>query len=259
MAERKAVNKYYPPEWDPSGGSINKYNKSHPLRDRAKKIDKGILVIRFGMPFNIWCLKCENHIGMGVRYNAEKSKAGEYYSTQIWSFKMKCHLCDNYFVIQTDPANLDYKIISGARRRPSATVAKTDDDVVNANRDQRIVIESAGLLDTDKKKIVDSMSKLETKVETEIKEKARISILESMKNWRDRLGDNYTANKILRDKFRARRKKLIQTKKCDKEMLKKMGLPRIPLVADSPSFKEEARALVRKTRLAKLNRKINTI
>ena len=40
---------------------------------------------------------------MGVRYNAEKSKVGNYYSTPIYKFRMKCHLCDNHFEIQTDP------------------------------------------------------------------------------------------------------------------------------------------------------------
>ena len=27
----------------------------HPLRDRARKLDQGILIIRFEMPFNCWC------------------------------------------------------------------------------------------------------------------------------------------------------------------------------------------------------------
>ena len=40
---------------------------------------------------------------MGVRYNAEKTRAGSYYSTPIFKFRMKCHLCDNHFEIQTDP------------------------------------------------------------------------------------------------------------------------------------------------------------
>ena len=40
---------------------------------------------------------------MGVRYNAEKKKIGNYYSTPIYSFRCKCHLCDGWFEIQTDP------------------------------------------------------------------------------------------------------------------------------------------------------------
>lgn len=46
---------------------------------------------------------CDSHIGMGVRYNAEKKKIGSYYSTPIFSFRCKCHLCSGWFEIQTDP------------------------------------------------------------------------------------------------------------------------------------------------------------
>ena len=46
---------------------------------------------------------CNAHIGMGVRYNAEKKKIGKYYSTPIFSFRCKCHLCSGWFEIQTDP------------------------------------------------------------------------------------------------------------------------------------------------------------
>ena len=46
QAERKQVNKYYPPDWDPRKGSANKRVGQHPLRDRAKKLSQGILVIR---------------------------------------------------------------------------------------------------------------------------------------------------------------------------------------------------------------------
>lgn len=93
----------------------------HALGDRARKIDQGILITRFELPFNIWwyalvifsilkyiCSQrrsgtCDNHIGMGVRYNAEKKKIGSYYSTPIFSFRCKCHLCDAWFEIHTDP------------------------------------------------------------------------------------------------------------------------------------------------------------
>lgn len=38
---------------------------------------------------NIWCGSCNAHIGMGVRYNAEKKKIGNYYTTPIYSFRCK--------------------------------------------------------------------------------------------------------------------------------------------------------------------------
>lgn len=129
MAERKAVNKYYPPEWRPEKGGINKFRGTHALRERARKLHMGILIIRFEMPYNIWCEGCNNHIGMGVRYNAEKSKVGMYYSTPIYKFRMKCHLCDNHFEIQTDPKNLDYVILSGARRQERRWDPKDNDQV----------------------------------------------------------------------------------------------------------------------------------
>lgn len=46
---------------------------------------------------------CIDYFLLGVRYNAEKKKVGNYYSTPIYRFRMKCHLCDNYFEIETDP------------------------------------------------------------------------------------------------------------------------------------------------------------
>lgn len=38
-----------------------------------------------------------------ARYNAEKKKVGNYYSTPIYSFRCKCHLCGHWFSIETDP------------------------------------------------------------------------------------------------------------------------------------------------------------
>jgi len=63
-----------------------------------------LVLSRFEMPYNIWCEGCNKHVAMGVRYNAEKSKIGMYYTTPIYKFRMKCHLCDNHFEIKTDPA-----------------------------------------------------------------------------------------------------------------------------------------------------------
>ncbi|EJF55855.1 CWC16 protein [Dichomitus squalens] len=114
----QGFNKYYPPDYDPEKhSSLNAYRGKHALGDRARKIGEGILIVRFELPFNIWCGTCNNHIGMGVRYNAEKKKVGNYYSTPIYSFRCKCHLCSGWFEIQTDPKNTRYVVVSGARQK----------------------------------------------------------------------------------------------------------------------------------------------
>ena len=52
-----------------------------------------------------------------MRYNAEKKTVGKYFTTPILSFRMKCHLCDNWFEIRTDPESRDYIVTDGARRK----------------------------------------------------------------------------------------------------------------------------------------------
>lgn len=117
LAAARADNFYYPPDWTPEQGSINKFQKSHPLGKRAARIGEGILVIRFEMPYNCWCLGCDTHIAKGVRYNADKTRVGSYFSTPIWEFRMKCYYCDTQLVIRTDPKGRDYEYVSGVRRK----------------------------------------------------------------------------------------------------------------------------------------------
>ncbi|KLT39605.1 DUF572-domain-containing protein [Cutaneotrichosporon oleaginosum] len=118
----QGFSRYIPPDFDPRKTStLNAHQgKKHALGKRAKDIDKGVLVVRFELPFNIWCGTCnQNHIGAGVRYNAQKKKVGNYYSTPIYAFRCKCHLCSGWFEIRTDPKNAAYVIEEGARRQDS--------------------------------------------------------------------------------------------------------------------------------------------
>ena len=61
------------------------------------------------MPFNFICSggRLNNNqkhvVGAGKRYNAKKNHAGDYFSTKIYEFSMKCHDCENPIVIRTDP------------------------------------------------------------------------------------------------------------------------------------------------------------
>ncbi|XP_061180506.1 coiled-coil domain-containing protein 130 homolog [Saccostrea echinata] len=212
MAERKSQNKYYPPDWDPSKGSVNKYVGQHPLRDRAKKIAQGILVIRFEMPYNIWCGGCNSHIGMGVRYNAEKKKVGNYYSTPIWQFRMKCHLCDNYFEIQTDPQHHDYVIVSGARRKEQRWDPKDNEQI--ATEDKAII----------KKMANDPMFKLEH-TSDDVKKAANVQMtVGQLEDRRSEYRDDYILNKMARSQFREEKKALKKTAMEDKDLLERSSL-----------------------------------
>ncbi|XP_043223207.1 coiled-coil domain-containing protein 130 homolog [Amphibalanus amphitrite] len=212
MGERKGVNKYYPPDYDPSKGGLNKFQGTHALRERAKKIHLGILVIRFEMPYNIWCDGCGNHIGMGVRYNAEKSKVGMYYTTPVYQFRMKCHLCDNYFIIKTDPANLDYEVVAGARRQERRFDPGENGTVVP---DERAKIQ---------KLATDAMYKLEHGSDDVGKLRDAAPVLEHVERIQDRMWDDFAANKRLRDKFRAGKKAAAAVAARDADLLRRASL-----------------------------------
>ncbi|KAF3936905.1 hypothetical protein ABW19_dt0206665 [Dactylella cylindrospora] len=115
-------HRYIPPDWDPSKINWNKQaGKSHALGNRASKLStQGVLTVRFETPFNIWCSHCDNHIAQGVRFNAEKKKIGNYYSTPIFSFRIKHTVCDGWIEIHTDPKNTTYKVVEGGKRQSEA-------------------------------------------------------------------------------------------------------------------------------------------
>ena len=75
------------------------------------------IYFRFELPFNIWCLGCERHLARGVRFNAEKKQIGKYYTTPIFSFRMKCPSCSGWIEIHTDPKNCEYEVFSGGKRK----------------------------------------------------------------------------------------------------------------------------------------------
>lgn len=208
LAAARADNFYYPPEWTPKQGSLNKFHGQHALRERARKLDQGILIIRFEMPFNIWCGGCESMIAKGVRFNAEKKQVGNYYSTKIWSFTMKSACCKHEIVIQTDPKNCEYVIISGAQR-------KTEEyDVEDA---ETLVLP----VDEERSKLADPFYRLEYQEEDLKKKKEAEPVLVRLQRVSDaRHSDDYSLNKALRAKLRGQKKRVA----AEEAASKKMGL-----------------------------------
>ena len=71
---------------------------------------------RFEVPFNMWCDGCGEHIGKGVRFNAEKQAVGAHHSTTVWEFSMRHH-CGTRIIIRTNPQETKYDVIAGARQK----------------------------------------------------------------------------------------------------------------------------------------------
>uniref|UniRef100_A0A5S6QFL2 Coiled-coil domain-containing protein 130 homolog n=1 Tax=Trichuris muris TaxID=70415 RepID=A0A5S6QFL2_TRIMR len=227
MGERKGTNKYYPPDYDPRKGGLNKWQGTHALRERARKLHLGILIIRFEMPFNVWCEGCNNHIGMGVRYNAEKKKVGNYYSTPIYQFRMKCHLCDNHFEIKTDPKNFDYELVSGLRRQERRWNMAENEQVCSVDRT------------TSNKLSTDAMYKLEHGELDQAKLKSVAPELERLRQFKEKWKDDFALNQELRRVFRVRKKELRAQKEADDALRKKFSLA-IPLTEESESDRKLA-------------------
>ncbi|XP_075903738.1 putative splicing factor YJU2B [Nelusetta ayraudi] len=231
MGERKGTNKYYPPDFDPAKhGSLNGYHKTHALRERARKLSQGILIIRFEMPYNIWCDGCKNHIGMGVRYNAEKKKVGNYYSTAIYRFRMKCHLCVNYIEMQTDPATCDYVIVSGAQRKEERWDMAENEQILTTERMEKEKLET------------DAMFKLDHGGKDKEKLTNALPSLTMIQEYQSRWKDDFQLNSALRSKFRTEKKVRAKQESEDNAVRMRTNLS-IPLLPEKSEDRKLAALL----------------
>jgi coiled-coil domain-containing protein 130 len=177
--------------------SANAIANSNPLGARGKRFQtEGILVVRFEMPFNVWCNGCGRHVAKGVRFNANKKANGKYLSTILYEFSMKCSTCSNTFIIQTDPKNADYLVIEGCKRQTEGTDLDSTDFITT---------ESVDTLKERKERMkIDPLFKLEYDTENKIKaavENDRLIAIADTQEIRygsDRLLANGAARSVLR-------------------------------------------------------------
>ncbi|KAI6116920.1 DUF572-domain-containing protein [Pisolithus croceorrhizus] len=106
MSERKVLNKYFPPDFDPS------------LIPRRKGPKNSQQVVRLMAPFSMRCNTCGEYIYKGKKFNARKEtvEGEDYYGIKIFRFYIKCTLCSAEITFKTDPKNTDYAAEHGASR-----------------------------------------------------------------------------------------------------------------------------------------------
>lgn len=106
MSERKVLNKYYPPDFDPS------------KIPRMKLAKNRQYTVRLMAPFNMRCKTCGEYIYKGKKFNARKEDVEHetYLGIRIYRFYIKCTRCLQEISFKTDPKNTDYEIEAGATR-----------------------------------------------------------------------------------------------------------------------------------------------
>lgn len=123
MAERKVLNKYIPPTFDP-----NRVQRGKPKGGGKPK------KVRLMAPFSMQCSTCGNFIYKSKKFNARKEivQGQDYLGIEIYRFYINCPVCAGEITFKTDPKNTDYEAEHGAVRNfePWRDLAEINDQIL---------------------------------------------------------------------------------------------------------------------------------
>ncbi|CAN1335547.1 Splicing factor YJU2 [Linum perenne] len=163
MGERKVLNKYYPPDFDPA------------KLPRARRPKNQQIKVRMMLPMSIRCNTCGNYIYKGTKFNSRKEDViGEtYLGIQIFRFYFKCTRCSAELAMKTDPQNSDYVVESGATRNFEPW--RKEDEELDGIKQKR-----------DAEEMGDAMKALENRTLDSKREMDILAALDEMKSMKSR-------------------------------------------------------------------------
>lgn len=208
------MGRYVPPEVEGTTSA----NKLQRKRAPGTLRQDGSQTVRFEMPFAVWCHHCKPHaiVGQGVRFNAEKKKVGDYYSTPIWSFRMKHVTCGGTLEIRTDPKNTAYVVVDGGKARdygePEDNVREGENGVPILTAEER------------ERRRNDAFAQLEGRVDEKAAVKDNMKRIGELYRAQDRDWDDpWVANKKMRTTFRRERKVLKREEEATEALKARLG------------------------------------
>ncbi|EFJ43002.1 hypothetical protein VOLCADRAFT_107041 [Volvox carteri f. nagariensis] len=106
MGERKVLNKYFPPDFDPA------------KLPKGKRRETNEMKVRMMLPMSVRCKTCGVFMYKGTKFNTRKEDVmGEnYLGIQVFRFYYRCKKCAAEFCMKTDPKSADYILEAGATR-----------------------------------------------------------------------------------------------------------------------------------------------
>ncbi|KAH7861256.1 hypothetical protein Vadar_023879 [Vaccinium darrowii] len=163
MGERKVLNKYYPPDFDPA------------KIPRRRRRENEQMKVRMMLPMSIRCATCGNYIYKGTKFNSRKEDVvgKTYLGIQIFRFYFKCTKCSAELTIKTDPQNLDYVVEAGATRNFEPW--RKEDEEADSEKLKR-----------EKEEIGDAMKSLENRTLDSKREMDILAALDEVKSMRSR-------------------------------------------------------------------------
>lgn len=150
MSERKVLNKYIPPNFDPA------------------KIPKGLggpkpkqHTVRLMAPFSMRCNTCGEFIYKGRKFNARKETVEDemYLTIKIYRFYVRCPQCGAEITFKTDPKNADYVSEHGAKRNFEPW--REEEQVTEAMKIKRQLEEENNPLKALENKAIDSKREID--------------------------------------------------------------------------------------------------
>lgn len=123
--ERKTINKYYPPDFDPRKIPKGKYEPNRQY------------VIRVMSPFNMRCNTCSEYIYKGKKFNARRETVQDdaYLGLSLFRFYIRCPGCLAEITFKTDLENCDYSQEHGATRLFEAEKLLRDEEARQKKQD----------------------------------------------------------------------------------------------------------------------------
>ncbi|MFS8018573.1 putative saf4/Yju2 protein [Helianthus anomalus] len=183
MSERKVVNKYYPPDFDPA------------KIPRRRQQQQQQIKVRYMLPMSIRCGTCGSYIYKGTKFNSRQEKLiGETYlgTIPIFRFYIKCRHCCAEIAIKTDPQQSDYVVEAGARRNyePHAAAEAQDEvgDAMETSKRQTEILSALDELKSMKSRrahlSVDSMLEALQPLPLEEEDKQQLDIFQRLRRSR---------------------------------------------------------------------------
>jgi hypothetical protein len=151
MGERKVLNKYFPPDFDPL------------LVPRKKRPENMQIEVRMMLPFSIQCNNCGEYMYRGKKFNSRKEdvplEEENYHGIRIFRFYIKCNVCNTEITFKTDPKNSDYAMEHGASRNFEAW--RQEEDKEKETIAQRAEEEEGNSMKTLENRTLDSKMEMD--------------------------------------------------------------------------------------------------